>query len=73
MMWIAVSRRLWVFAVAALLWHTALNAVAATISYAMPNMWNSLLLVGVMMVNIAIIFLLYRKAKEKGLGTWLPL
>ena len=66
MMWIAVSRRLWVFAAAALLWHTALNAVAATISYAMPNMWNSLLLVGVMMVNIAIIFLLYRKAKETG-------
>lgn len=66
MMWIAVTRRLWLFALAALLWHTALNAVAALVSYAMPDVWNSLLLVGVMLVNIAIIFLLYHKAKETG-------
>lgn len=66
MMWIAVSRRMWIYAVAAVLWHAALSGVAAAISYAMPNMWNSLLLVGVLLVNSALIVLLYRKAKETG-------
>jgi hypothetical protein len=66
MMWVAFSRRKWVFLAAALLWHTALNAVAGTISYAMPNAGNSLLLVGLMLVNLAIIYLLYQKAKETG-------
>ncbi len=66
MMWLAVSRKLWIFALAALLWHAALNSVAAAVSYAMPDVWNSILLVGVMLVNIAVIFLLYYKARETG-------
>ncbi len=66
MMWVAFSRRKWIFLAAALLWHTALNAVAGTISYAMPDAGNSLLLVGVMLVNLVIIYLLYLKAKETG-------
>lgn len=66
MMWVAFSRRKWVFLAAVLLWHTAMNAVAGTISYAMPNALNSLLLIGVTLINVAIIYLLYQKAKETG-------
>jgi uncharacterized membrane protein YhfC len=61
MIWLVVSRRMWVWLGAALAWQTAMNAISAILSASMPDWATVVLYVLIGVVNGAILILLYRK------------
>jgi uncharacterized membrane protein YhfC len=68
MVWLAVSRQLWVWLAAAIAWQTAMNAITVILSASMPDFGNTALYILIGLVNGGILALLYKKtgaAEEK--------
>lgn len=66
MVWLAVSRRLWIWLGAAVLWQTAMNALTVILSASMPDLANTAGFVLIGVVNGVILFLLYKKVGAEG-------
>lgn len=64
MVWLAVSRRAWVWLVTSLVWHVAMNTVVVILSAGMPDLLNSSLFILIGLVNAGVVWLLVRKANE---------
>jgi uncharacterized membrane protein YhfC len=63
MIWLAVSRKAWVWVATAILWETAINGVVIAISVNMPDLLNTGLYIVIGAVNAGIVYLLYRKSQ----------
>lgn len=64
MVWLAVSRRAWIWLGVSVVWHTAMNTLVVILSASMPDLANSALFVVLGLVNAGIVFFLVRKAEE---------
>jgi uncharacterized membrane protein YhfC len=55
--WLAVVKKAWIWLLAAILWHTAINAVAVFLGYAGWDVWAvEAVLTGVALLNLGIIY-----------------
>jgi uncharacterized membrane protein YhfC len=63
MIWLAVSRKAWVWVGAAVLWETAINGIVVAVSAKMPDALSTLLYVVIGAANAGIVYFLYRKAQ----------
>ena len=61
MVWLAVSRRIWVMLGAAVAWQAAMNALTVILSASMPDFINTGIYILIGIVNGAILILLYKK------------
>ena len=61
MVWLAISRRMWVWVGAALAWQTAMNTLSVILAASMPNLGTIALYILIGVVNGAILVLLYKK------------
>jgi len=68
MVWLAVSRRLWLWLAVSVLWYTANSAVATVLSSSMPDLVNTAIFLLVGLVNAGIVYLLVRKVREGETG-----
>ena len=64
MVWLAVSRRAWIWLATSVVWHTAMNTVVVILSASMPDLLNSALFVGLGLINTGIVFFLVNKANQ---------
>ncbi len=64
MVWLAVSRRAWVWLATSLVWHVAMNTVVVILAAGMPDLLNSSLFILMGLVNVGVVWLLVRKANE---------
>ena len=62
MVWLAVSRRAWIWLAASVLWHTALNALLVVLSASMPDLANTGVFALVGLVNLGVTYWLVKKA-----------
>ncbi len=74
MVWLAISRKIWVWLGAALAWQTAMNALSVIPSASMSNLSVIALYILIGVVNGAILILLYKKtgAAEEEIPTLVP-
>jgi uncharacterized membrane protein YhfC len=63
MIWLAVSRKSWIWIAAAVLWETAINGVVVAVSVNMPDLLNTAMYVVIAVVNAGIVYLLFRKSQ----------
>ncbi len=61
MVWLAISRRMWVWLGAALAWQTAMNTLSVILAASMPDLGTIALYILIGVVNGAILVLLYKK------------
>ena len=60
MVWLAVSRRIWVWLAAAIAWQTAMNALTVILSASMPDFGNTAIYILIGVVNGGILVLLFK-------------
>jgi uncharacterized membrane protein YhfC len=61
MVWLAISRKIWVWLGAGLAWQAAMNALTVILSASMPDLGNTVLYILIGVVNGAILIFLYQK------------
>jgi uncharacterized membrane protein YhfC len=61
MVWMAVTRRAWVWLVAAVLWQTAMGVLSLVLATTLPDLANSVLFLFMLVVNAGIVIFLARK------------
>ncbi len=69
MVWLAVSRKAWVWVGAAVLWETAINGVVVAVSARLPDLAGMVLYVVIGAINAGIVYFLYRKTQADESGT----
>ena len=62
MVWLAVSRRIWVMLGAAIAWQTAMNALTVILSASIPDLGNTAIYILIGVVNGAVLYLLYKRS-----------
>lgn len=64
MVWLAVSRRAWLWLAVSVLWYTANNAVVTILSASMPDALNTTLFALVGLLNAGIAYFLIKKSRQ---------
>ena len=62
MVWLAISRKIWVWLGAALAWQTAMNTLTVILSASAPDLGNTALYLLIGLANGGILFFLYKKS-----------
>jgi len=64
MIWLVVTRKMWVWLAAAVIWQAAMNSGTVLLSATMPDWGNTLLFITMGGVNGVVLYLLYRKTRH---------